>query len=221
MNRIEILLKEKNINPNQLAKLLGKDRTQGIYDVIKGKANISRRFANEIICVYPDVSLDWLMNGTGEMIVENIAKEQIPLYANPKQETEGIPLIPFDAMAGWLSVDNPGVNVSECEQYNVPEFANKGADYIIRVSGSSMYPKYSNGDLLACKKITDILFFQWGKVYVLDTSQGVLVKRVYEDEKTEEKIVLLSDNKEHYPAFSIPKSDIRSLSIVLGVIRME
>jgi len=83
-----------------------------------------------------------------------------------------------------------------------------------------MYPKYSNGDVLACKKITDILFFQWGKVYVIDSSQGILVKRIFEHTDND-YVLLISDNKEKYPPFAMPKSDIRSLSIVLGVIRME
>ena len=91
---------------------------------------------------------------------------------------------------------------------------------MIRVSGSSMYPKYSNGDILACRRVHDVLFFQWGKIYVIDSSQGPLVKRVFQDEDPD-RILLVSDNKEHYPPFSIPKSDIRSLSIVLGVIRLE
>jgi phage repressor protein C with HTH and peptisase S24 domain len=96
-----------------------------------------------------------------------------------------------------------------------------GCEFVIRVSGSSMYPKYSNGDLLACKKIPAITFFQWGKVYVLDTVQGALVKRLFEDKENSDNIICQSDNKENYPAFSLPKNEIRSLSIVLGVIRMD
>ena len=113
-----------------------------------------------------------------------------------------------------------GVRFEDCEQYVIPEFEQRGAEFIIRVSGSSMYPKYSNGDLLGCKKIKDILFFQWGKIYVLDTSQGTLVKRVYEHEN-DDFVMLVSDNKTVYPPFPMPKSDIRSLSIVVGVIRLE
>lgn len=65
--------------------------------------------------------------------------------------------------------------------------------------------------ILACKKIHDILFFQWGKVYVIDNSQGALVKRILEDKESPGNIVCHSDNKGEYPAFSMPKSDIRSL----------
>jgi phage repressor protein C with HTH and peptisase S24 domain len=133
---------------------------------------------------------------------------------------EGVPLIPIEALAGFPINDNIGIAFIDCEHYIVPEFQSKGVEFMIRVSGSSMYPKYSNGDILACRRIKDILFFQWGKIYVIDSSQGVLVKRIFEDSDPD-NILLISDNKEKYPPFSFPKSDIRSLSIVLGVIRME
>ena len=134
----------------------------------------------------------------------------------------GIPLIPVEAIAGFvLGVDSEGVPQKDCEHYIVPEFERIGADYLIKVGGNSMYPKYSNGDILACKKIKDILFFQWGKAYVLDTSQGALVKRIYEHENNPDYVVCVSDNKENYPSFLLPRSDIRSISIVLGVIRLE
>ena len=57
-------------------------------------------------------------------------------------------------------------------------------------------------------------------MYVIDSSQGCLVKRVFES-KNEGYITLVSDNEERYKPFDIPRDDIRSLSIVLGVIRVE
>ena len=137
-----------------------------------------------------------------------------------RPETIGLPLIPFEALAGFPSTDNIGVAFADCEQYVVPEFMARGADCLVRVSGSSMYPKYSNGDILACRIVRDILFFQWGKVYVIDSSQGLLVKRI-EQSPREDFITLVSDNRERYKPFEIPVSDIRTLAIVIGVIRVE
>ena len=155
----------------------------------------------------------WLLTGEGEML-----RTATDDSAADKQKA--LPLIPFEALAGYLSTDNEGVRLEDCERYVIPEFDRRGAEFIIRVSGSSMYPKYSNGDLLGCKKIENILFFQWGKIYVLDTSQGALVKRVYEHEN-KDFVMLVSDNKDVYPPFPIPKSDICSLSIVVGGVRLE
>ena len=144
--------------------------------------------------------------------LESKEKSQRKLFA--------VPLLPIEAVAGFAGSDNEGVRYEDCERYAVPEFERSGVEFVIRVSGSSMYPKYSNGDILACRKINDILFFQWGKVYVIDSSQGALIKRIFEHENPD-YISLVSDNKEKYPPFPMPKSDIRSLSVVLGVIRME
>ena len=153
---------------------------------------------------------------------DNFSKNSNILVSNSDNFTQsGIPLIPIEAVAGLPTIDNIGVSFADCKRYVIPEFEGKGVDYMIRVSGSSMYPKYSNGDILACKYIENVLFLQWGKIYVIDSSQGALVKRVFQDETNPDNLILVSDNKENYPPFSFPKSDIRSLSIVIGVIRLE
>ena len=184
-----------------------------LSDMKAARKEISERTVLNIADVFPDLNSGWLLTGEGEML-----RTATDDSAADKQKA--LPLIPFEALAGYLSTDNEGVMVEDCEHYVIPEFDRRGAEFIIRVSGSSMYPKYSNGDLLGCKKIDNILFFQWGKIYVLDTSQGALVKRVYEHEN-DDFVMLVSDNKDVYPPFPIPKSDIRSLSIVVGGVRLE
>lgn len=185
---------------------------QYFTDLKRSKSRASRKFLDPFFELYP-VNPEYLLNGVGEMILKPETVKASPVKA--------VPLIPISAVAGFPTEDNGGIAYADCEQYIVPEFDRTGYDFVIRVGGSSMYPKYSSGDILACKKITDIKFFQWGKVYVIDSSQGVLVKRVFECENEPEQIMLVSDNSEKYPPFCIPKIDIRSLSIVLGVIRLE
>jgi phage repressor protein C with HTH and peptisase S24 domain len=170
---------------------------------------------------YPDINLIWLITGKGKMLKEDSHTNNTYIESGETGKPFSVPLIPIDAIAGIVGEDVPSIRFEDCEQYAVPEFEKSGCEFVIRVSGSSMYPKYSNGDILACKKVMDILFFQWGKIYVVDNSQGALVKRIYEDKEDTDRVMLVSENKDKYPPFSIPKRDIRSLSIVLGVIRME
>ena len=168
---------------------------------------------DKIVNKFPEINTVWLLTGEGERLKADTTVSKI--------KSEGLPLIPFEYMAGF-GEDNAGIRLNECEHYLIPEFENIGAEFLVRVGGSSMYPKYSSGDILACKKIPreDITFFQWGKVYVIDSAQGQLIKRVFEHEDGE-RIMLVSDNAEKYKPFPIQKSDIRILSIVLGVLRME
>lgn len=166
-----------------------------------------------IIDNYHDLNLEWFFDDNSPMLHQD-TDDSIRKY-------KGIPLIPVEAMAGYANGD---VQVMEYELedfYNIPDFENKGVKFLIRASGSSMYPKYSNGDILACRPVTDLSFFQWGKVYVLDTDQGPLVKRLFACSDDDNCLECRSENKENYPPFRIKKSSIRKVSIVVGVVRME
>lgn len=205
-----IFIKEKNLSKTDFYKITG--LSNGFLD--KG-GSVTTSNLETILKVFPELSAYWLVTGEGPML-----REDIPTAQPTTVPGEGIPLIPIEAVAGLPADDTIGVSFIDCAHYIIPEFTNLNVEYMIRVSGSSMYPKYSNGDILACRRVHDVLFFQWGKIYVIDSSQGALVKRVFQDEDPD-RILLVSDNREHYPPFSIPKSDIRSLSIVVGVIRLE
>ena len=197
------------------AERIGKDASYASQ--ICGGAKVpGRGVLEEILTVFPEVSRPWLYFGEGRMLVADaekslLAKEDAPAYEKT------LPLIPYDAFAGLPAVDNIGIAFKDCEQYYIPDFISRGADFLIRVSGDSMVPQYLNGDLLACTLIKDVLFFQWGKIYVIDTSQGVLVKRIMRIEGDDEHVLLVSENKDKYEPFKFPTSDIRSLAIVVGL----
>ena len=209
-------------NKAQFAKLLGVS-AQTI------SAWIARNtFDAELIYAkYRYVDSSWLLTGEGAMLQETennnapTPKHTVEIaHQVPHGSSEGIPLIPLDAVAGFPAESGGGVRLEDCERYVIPEFENKGANFLIRVSGDSMVPLYYSGDLLACRKITDIRFFQWGTVYVLETSQGVLVKRVQESVDHADSILCVSENSSVHHPFLLPRDDIRSLSIIVGLVRL-
>lgn len=214
-------LKVSGVTYAEIASKLGV-KAQYLTPIIKGDRGAAEKFVSKF-CEAFDINHNDLLQRykTYESEPPNIEVVSQP-KPNKKIELnqDGIPLIPIEAIAGYGKGDVTVLDSEIRERYHVPEFSVRGVKYLIRVSGSSMYPKYSNGDVLACKPITDVSFFQWGKVYVLDTDQGALVKRLYEG-KNDDCIECRSDNKEHYPAFQILKTSIRSISIVVGVIRIE
>lgn len=161
---------------------------------------------------YKDINPEWLLTGIGNMSKENL----ISVKSINKQK--GLPLIPIDAMAGF-GTGAMQIMDYDTSYYEVPEFTELKAEFMIRVKGASMTPRYHSGDLLACKKISLGTFFQWNKVYVLDTEQGALVKRVKPSDK-EGCIKLVSDNLDYDP-FDINITDIYAIACVIGVIRLE
>lgn len=130
---------------------------------------------------------------------------------------KSIPLIPADAMAGYLSGNSQTVMGYECERYAVPIF--KGAEFLIHVKGDSMQPRYLSGDIVACKKLPLDTFFQWNRTYVIDSEQGVLIKKVKQGSDGAH-ILLVSENSDYAP-FELRRDQIYSLGLVVGLIRAE
>lgn len=212
---ILLYLAQANVSPYEYYKITG--TTRGILTQNNGisEDNIAR-----FLAYAPDVNPTWLLTGRGKMTIDETEdKKNLPKATRTTKPSKGIPLIPLDAVAGFPATDNEGVYMEDCDRYSIPEFEAKGANFLIRVSGDSMNPLYNNGDIIACRKIESILFFQWGSIYVLDTSQGVLVKYVEECEGSDECVLCVSENTRFKP-FRLPKDDIRSLSTIIGLVRL-
>lgn len=188
---------------------------------LESNTGITESTLAKLFATYPILNKNWVNDGSGSMLREyvssvvetNEVKEPCETY-NIKEE--GIPLIPISAMAGF-GTGECQILEYECERYVIPMFTD--AEFLISVKGDSMYPRYASGDVVACKKVPVDTFLQWNKVYVLDTEQGALIKRIRKGNDVEH-ILIVSDNKEYEP-FEMPVKKINSIAIVVGVIRLE
>jgi phage repressor protein C with HTH and peptisase S24 domain len=216
--RIKYLIEKKKITPYEVSKKAGisESTLSRILNENTEKLtfNSAAKLAN-----YFHVDLDWLRFGEGEIPKQiKSSTNKIPVIHKVQDNSQsGIPLIPIDAMAGFGTGEQQILEY-ECERYVVPIF--RDAEFLISVRGSSMYPKYSSGDLVACKHVPlEDIFFQWHKVYVLDTDQGALIKRV--EPAGDKNCMLLISENEKYKPFELHISQIHAVAIVLGVIRLE
>lgn len=185
---------------------------------LESKSSITEDVMARFIARFPQVSPSWLITGKGSMILstQNKDTKEFPVAHHTDSE-EGIPLIPINAMAGAFTEDQQ-IMEYECERFIIPTF--KGADFLIGVKGTSMYPRFNSGDIVACKRLNlQDLFFQWNKVYVLDTDQGPLIKRI-KPGTDKDHVTIVSDNKEYEP-FELAIDHIYHVALVIGVIRVE
>ncbi len=201
-----IFIKEKNLSKTDFYKKTG--LSNGFLD--KG-GSVTSANLETILKSFPEISLDWLVTGSGPML-----RIDLPAAHSAKEPGAGIPLVPINAMAGVFTGEQSVLEL-ECERYVVPAF--KDAEFLITVKGSSMIPKYYSGDIVACKRMPLDTFFQWNKVYVLDTEQGPLIKRVKKG-ATDETLSIFSDNPDYEP-FELPRTKIYHIALVVGVIRLE
>jgi len=209
--RLILYLKHKKLSQGKFEKSIG--MSNGYVTNIR--QSIQPDKLEKIASQFPDLNISWLLVGEelgGKMLNETEKKKE---RVAPK-DAVSLPLIPFEAVAG------PGAPVYEDERvenyYTVSEF--KESDFLIRVKGDSMAPHFTGGDLLACKKVSETYFLQWGRCYVVYTrSQGCMVKRVQPSEK-EGYIKCVSDNAKYAP-FDVPMDDIVSVALVNGSISLE
>ena len=185
-------------------------RTTGVSNgVLSQKSGMSEENTMRFLSHYEDVNIEWLLTGKGSMLKTDA----------PASAVKAIPLIPLDAMAGFGS-GSMQIMEWDTESYVIPEFEELDVDFLIRVKGSSMQPKYNSGDLVACRKLdTTNIFWQWNKVYVLDTDQGPLIKRV-KKAKTKDCLLIVSENK-NYDEFELHLSHVYAIALVVGVVRFE
>jgi len=177
---------------------------------IESSTSITEDTLAKIIAIYKDLSIDWLFTGREPMLIKKLSTSK----NDTKQK--GIPLIPLSAMAGAFTQDVQ-VMEYECDRYNIPLFDN--ADFLIEVNGDSMRPLYLSRDIVACKKLPIDTFFQYNRVYVLDTDQGPLIKRVKKG-STKDTLLIVSEN-DVYDPFELQRKQIYNIALVLGIIHLD
>lgn len=128
----------------------------------------------------------------------------------PARNPQEVCLLPVSAQAGSLNDFVASVKKEECEKIISPIY---DVDFAITVSGDSMAPEYPNGSIIFIKRINERAFINWGNVYLLDTCNGIIVKKVF---PTEEAAVLqcVSINS-NYPPFTVNMADIYGIYRVL------
>lgn len=215
LDNIRKLAEKEGITIGAIERKIG--ASKGVLSrAMTNGTDIQAKWITAIVENYPYVSADWLLTGKGEMITSSESSQKKMVKVS-EQSQEGIPLIPLDAMAGYFEGEMQ-VLLRDCERYIVPGMPR--ADFLITVKGDSMMPSYFPGDIVACVRvpIKDV-FFQFGRVYVLDTNQGSIIKRI-EKSEDDESILIVSENEKYSP-FTLHLSQVRSIALVIGLIRLE
>nr|DAK56367.1 MAG TPA: putative transcriptional regulator [Caudoviricetes sp.] len=210
-DRILQFIEYKGISKNKFYNETG--ISNGILDK---KSGLSMDTIEKFYSTYPEINPEWLLTGKGEMLKSGNTNTE----TGKEESVKGIPLVNATAIGGY------GNNVFSFEErdvkdyYVIPKFKYKQVDFMIEVEGSSMYPKYNSGDVVACRIIKERNFIQWNKTHVIATrEQGIIIKRIKPSDAPN-SLLMVSDN-ESYDPFNVPEEEIEGLAIVVGVIRLE
>lgn len=192
------------------------ERTLGLStgSVYKLKENtIQDWFKVKLGTYYPDLNIDWLESGQGEMYGTN---SPTTIYNRNKKKNTFLPLIPNFEVYDKIMDKNPESIYTECMTISVPLFFAKGAELLVQIHGESMDPRYPDGTLLALRKVYSTKSLHWGEMYVLDTPDGYVAKKIMPIAEDEDSVLCVSENSELYPPFKIKRENIRRYYAVVG-----
>lgn len=211
---ILLYLAQKGVSPYEFYKESGV--TRGILQQNNGisEDNIAR-----FLAYAPDVSVEWLITGRGEMLSTMQEKKQ----GRPDSEDKlpkvsynpviGKPYYDVDFLGGFNEIVNSQVTIPT---NNIVIQGFEKADFWCNVTGHSMEPKINHGDIIALHKCT-LEDIQYGEIYavVLDTLRTIKILRRSSDSK---KLRFVPINTTDYDEQEYPVERIMNVFEVIGSI---
>ena len=228
--------KEQNISPIK-QRILSFAGTLGISKrdfyakigvsrgTLESKTGITEDVVTKFFATYPEVSIEWLMTGVGDMLkispscktksknIEEQGEKEDNLPQVSYNPAIGKPYYDVDFLGGFDEVVNSQVTIPNS---NIVIQGFDRADVWCNVTGHSMEPKINHGDIIALRRCTldDV---QYGEIYavVLDNIRTIKILRRSPDPDT---LRFVPINITEYDEQEYPKKRITHIYEVIGSI---
>ena len=168
-----------------------------------------------ILCAFPDLNRTWLLTGEGEMLVdENTNSQTLPKTSY----TTGRPYYNVDFIGGFDLVLNDQTILPE---YNI-DFApyNQDGVFWCNITGNSMQPKISHGDIIALKEVSDWQsYLTMGEIYAIVTTNELRTVKIVRKGTSDDVFRLIPINMSDFDEQEISKSMILRVFEVLGCMK--
>ncbi|MDD4030079.1 MAG: S24 family peptidase [Bacteroidales bacterium] len=209
--RLADFIKYTNLSVKAAAESCGVHR-QAFYDILKKEnVGISDNVAKAIVKTYPDINLLWLKYGEGEML-----KNSDPDKPITNQNGKGVKYFDVDFIAGFDIILN---NHTVTPAYYIDFKPYNKADFWVNVTGHSMDPLISHGDIIAIKKLNDWkTYYLPGEIYAIVTDEFRTIKKIRKGDN-EGEVLLVPENLEEFDPKPISINLIRDVYQVLGCMK--
>lgn len=157
--RLQQLLKTKELNVSRFARTIGTKTPQAIREILKGNTkSLSYDIQTKMAQTMPDVNIAWLLTGNGEMLRD--PNENEARFAM-------VPLVNIDSVGGMAST-NQTVQTEQYVEKLLPFTDARPGDVCIHQSGDSMAPIIPAGSIMHIRRVEDWReYFGYGSTFVL------------------------------------------------------
>lgn len=207
--RIQQIAQHEGITIGAMERSIG--ASKGVLSrAIANGTDIQSKWLEAIVENYPQYSGEWLLTGNGSMTKEHDIADAPAVSDNP---SVGTPYYDVDFLGGFNEIFNSQVNIPTT---NIVIKGFEKADLWCNVTGHSMEPKISHGDIIALRHCTldDI---QYGEIYavVLDTIRTIKILRKASDPQN---LRFVPINTQDYDEQEFDKARIIHIYEVVGSI---
>lgn len=134
-----------------------------------------------------------------------------------KTTNQGVPYYNVDFIGGFDLVENDQTTTPD---YYIDFQKYNSADCWCNVTGHSMEPSISNGDIIALKEIKEWrIFLPFGEIYAIVTSEHRTIKKVTGSLNPEKFLLIPLNSSTEFQPQEIPISIIMKVYKVLGCVK--
>jgi Peptidase S24-like len=192
---------------SDIAKQLG-TYNHVVNSILKGDRNITVEQLHKLFEVYA-IDANYVFGFANQMF-KRASDSAIPVrYLDERQQggRMNITLVPNRAMAGYALEHSDNGYLAELPKFSIPNL--DGNLIAFEITGDSMYPTITNGDVVVCEPLERGDPLRDNNVYVVVTDV-VVAKRV-QQLKEGNQIRLISDNGNVYKPYEVDLEDIRQV----------
>lgn len=184
------------------------------------KRRLGRRLAKDIIS-HHGINPAFLSNGTGTMFSETSARSGSPLMRPAPAAANNSSVPYYEVSLATLEPSVYDVFREHAPEYYVDYRPLNDCTAYLPVYGDSMHPRFSGGEIVAVKEVTNPAIILWGEAYLVVTDERannlITIRLVYQH-KHPDKIILRAANPDYQGDTVVEKSTIRKLYLVKGKI---
>lgn len=198
--QLRLYFEEKGMTQQQVADILSiKQQNVGVH--FQGRPfgkNAAMKWQRAF-----GFSAQWLMTGTGKMMLDDVIAHTTTTPPAPSELDELIPIVPN----GVTKMDN-APKIHQFPRY----------DFYFQCVTDAMRPEIYAGDLLGIRRLEPGAPLINGETYVFDTKSAGMQIRMLEEK---EDGYLATAHNDRYKDTFFPRSEVLSIFTIVGLVRVK